>query len=141
MQAGFVLHRCRIFAQAIPVGGVDMEDHLDLLRREQKLFPHFGETGTAILLIQEIEYGGHDPLPSLDRYQQCCPPDLFRRFSSSSENGFFSEEYGFFARGVKKPIHTPVRKSLALSVDRRRPGRSVDHLAKPPAFDLGRWRP
>jgi hypothetical protein len=104
MNAGFVLYRCRIFAQAIPIGVVDMGDHLDLLRREQKLFPHFGEAGTAILLIQEIKYGGHDSLPSLNRYQSCCPPDRFRRFSPSSENDFFSEEYGFFAIGVKKPI-------------------------------------
>ena len=30
------------------------------LRRDQKLFPHFGEAGTAIFAVEEVEYGGHD---------------------------------------------------------------------------------
>ena len=30
------------------------------LRRDQKLFPHLGEAGTAVFAVQEIEYGGHD---------------------------------------------------------------------------------
>ena len=32
-------------------------------RREtnQKLFPHFGEAGTAVFAVEEVEYGGHDP--------------------------------------------------------------------------------
>jgi hypothetical protein len=38
-------------------------------------------------------------------------------FRRSQKNGFFSEEDCFFARAVKKPIHRPVRKSLA--VDRQ----------------------
>jgi hypothetical protein len=28
--------------------------------RDQKLFPHLGEAGTAVFAVQEIEYGGHD---------------------------------------------------------------------------------
>jgi hypothetical protein len=28
--------------------------------REQKLFPHFGEAGTAIFAVKQVEYGGHD---------------------------------------------------------------------------------
>jgi hypothetical protein len=63
MNPGVVLSRCLIFAQAIPIGGVGMGDPLGLLRQEQKLFPHFGQAGTAIFLIQEIKYGGHDSLP------------------------------------------------------------------------------
>jgi hypothetical protein len=31
------------------------------LRRDQKLFPHFGEAGTAVFAVEEVEYGGHDP--------------------------------------------------------------------------------
>ena len=34
--------------------------------REQKLFPHFGEAGTAIFAVEEVEYGGHDRTPSFD---------------------------------------------------------------------------
>jgi hypothetical protein len=30
---------------------------------------------------------------------------------AAPKNGFFSEEHCFFARGVKKPIHTPVRNA------------------------------
>ena len=30
------------------------------LRRDQKLFPHLGEAGTAEFAVQEVEYGGHD---------------------------------------------------------------------------------
>jgi len=63
MSAGFVVPGCPIVTQAIPIRGIDIGD-LDVLRREQqKLFPHFGEAGTAIFLIQEIEYGGHDSVP------------------------------------------------------------------------------
>jgi hypothetical protein len=28
--------------------------------REQKLLPHFGEAGTAIFAVNQVEYGGHD---------------------------------------------------------------------------------
>jgi hypothetical protein len=31
------------------------------LRRDQKLFPHFGEAGTAVFAVEELEYSGHDP--------------------------------------------------------------------------------
>ena len=63
MNDGFVVFRCPIVAQDIPIGGVDIGDDLDILRQEQKLFSHFGEAGTAIFLIQEIQYGGHNPIP------------------------------------------------------------------------------
>jgi len=65
MIAGFVLPCCPVVAQAIPIGGFDIGDGLGLLRQEKKLPPHFGEAGTAIFLIQEIEYGGHNSLPVL----------------------------------------------------------------------------
>jgi hypothetical protein len=35
-------------------------DDLMPFRRDQKLFPHLGEAGTAVFAVQEIEYGGHD---------------------------------------------------------------------------------
>jgi hypothetical protein len=55
MNAAFVVSGCPIVAQAIPIGGVDIGDDLDVLRQEQKLFPHFGEASTAIFSMQEIE--------------------------------------------------------------------------------------
>jgi len=30
------------------------------LRRDQKLFPHFGEAGAAVFAVEQVEYGGHD---------------------------------------------------------------------------------
>ena len=38
------------------------------LNRDQKLFPHFGEAGTAVFAVEEVEYGGHDRTPSFDRH-------------------------------------------------------------------------
>jgi hypothetical protein len=36
------------------------------LNQDQKLFPHFGEAGTAVFAVEEVEYGGHDRTPSFD---------------------------------------------------------------------------
>jgi hypothetical protein len=36
------------------------------LGRDQKLFPHFGETGTAIFAVKQVKYGGHDRTPLFD---------------------------------------------------------------------------
>jgi hypothetical protein len=30
------------------------------VRRDQKLFPHLGEAGTAVFAVHKVEYGGHD---------------------------------------------------------------------------------
>ena len=51
-----------IVGQAIPIGGVDIRA-IDVLRRDEKLFSHFGEAGTAIFLVQEIQYGRHSSVP------------------------------------------------------------------------------
>ena len=66
----FVLCGCPIVANtAIPaIGAAKMAEIAIGLcdrraRDQKKLFPHFGEAGTAIFLIQEIEYGGHDLNP------------------------------------------------------------------------------
>jgi hypothetical protein len=53
MNPRFVVFGCSIVGQAVPIGEVNIEA-LDVLRREEKLFSHFGEAGTAIFLIQEI---------------------------------------------------------------------------------------
>jgi len=37
-----------------------------LSRDQKKLFPHFGEAGTAVFVVEEVEYGGHDRTPSFD---------------------------------------------------------------------------
>ena len=107
MNAGFVLFRGRVFAGAIPIGGRDITDCLALLRREQELFPHFGEAGSAIFLIQEIEYGGHNhPRRFIDITHPAhrivsggfrLPRKMVSSASSLSDNGFFSEEDCFFA--------------------------------------------
>ena len=53
MNPRFVVSGCSIVGQAIPIGGVDI-GAIEVLRRDEKLFSHFGEAGTAIFLIQEI---------------------------------------------------------------------------------------
>jgi hypothetical protein len=65
MNASFVLAGRPIVASAIPVGGAGRIADIEpfwarTLGREPKLFPHFGKAGTAIFLIKEIQYGGHD---------------------------------------------------------------------------------
>jgi hypothetical protein len=40
------------------------------VRRDQKLFPHLGEAGTAVFAVQEVEYGGHDLTSLFDLHQQ-----------------------------------------------------------------------
>ena len=36
------------------------------LRRDQKLFTHLGEAGTAVFAVQEVKYGGHDLISLFD---------------------------------------------------------------------------
>ena len=38
------------------------------LSRNQKLLPHFGEAGTAVFAVEEIEYSWHDRPLSFDRH-------------------------------------------------------------------------
>jgi hypothetical protein len=40
-------------------------DLMALSRGQKKLFPHFGEPGTAVFAVEEVEYGGHDRTPRL----------------------------------------------------------------------------
>jgi hypothetical protein len=40
------------------------------LRRDQKLFPHFGEAGTAVFAVEEVKYGGHDLTSLFDLHHQ-----------------------------------------------------------------------
>jgi hypothetical protein len=60
--ASFVLCGCPIVAKtAIPTSGAakmaDIAIRWDLMARsrDQKLFPHFGEAGTAVFAIEEVE--------------------------------------------------------------------------------------
>ena len=41
-------------------------DLVALSRDQKKLFSHFGEAGTAVFAVEEVEYGGHDRTPSFD---------------------------------------------------------------------------
>ena len=73
--ASFVLCGCAIVAKiAIPtIGAAKLADiairFCNLMVRDQKkLFPHFGEAGTAVFAIEEVEYGGHDRTPSFDHH-------------------------------------------------------------------------
>src|SRR5882762_1794618 len=62
----FVLSGCPIVAKtAIPTSGAARMADIairfwDLMARsrDQKLFPHFGEAGTAVFAVEEVEYGG-----------------------------------------------------------------------------------
>jgi len=47
----------------IPGIAIRFWNFLALSRRDQKLFPHFGETGTAIFAVNQVKYGGHDRTP------------------------------------------------------------------------------
>jgi hypothetical protein len=73
--ASFVLCGCPIVAQiAIPTSGaariadiaIRFWDHMALSRDQKKLFSHFGEAGKAVFAVKEVEYGGHDRIPSFD---------------------------------------------------------------------------
>jgi hypothetical protein len=35
-----------------------------------KLLPHFGEAGTAVFAVEEVEYGGHDLTSLFDLHHQ-----------------------------------------------------------------------
>jgi len=45
-------------------------DLMALSRDQKKLFPHFGEAGTAVFAVEDIEYGGHDPTSLFDLHHQ-----------------------------------------------------------------------
>jgi len=75
--ASFVLCGCPIVAKtAILTGGparmadiaIRFWDLMALSRDQKKLFPHFGEAGTAVFAVEEVEYGRHDRTPSFDHY-------------------------------------------------------------------------
>jgi hypothetical protein len=70
--ASFVLCGYPIVAKtAILTGGparmadiaIRFWDLMALRRDQKKLFPHFGEAGTAVFVVEEVEYGGHDWTP------------------------------------------------------------------------------
>ena len=70
--ASFVLCGCPIVAKtAILAGGparmadiaIRFWDLMALSRDQKKLSPHFGEAGTAVFAVEEVEYGGHDRTP------------------------------------------------------------------------------
>ena len=72
----FVLCGCPIVAKiAIPTSGAAKMaafairwDLVALSRDQKKLFPHFGETGTAVFAVEEVEYRGHDRTPSFHHH-------------------------------------------------------------------------
>ena len=51
--------------------------------REQKLFPHFGEAGTAIFAVKQVEYIGHDRNPRLITTSHSI---VFSHFARDTEN-------------------------------------------------------
>jgi hypothetical protein len=73
--ASFVPCSCPVVANiAIPISGAGgMTDIAILFRdrlariRNQQLFPHFRKARTAVFVIKEVEYGGHDRTPSFKR--------------------------------------------------------------------------
>jgi hypothetical protein len=77
LMASFVLCGCPIVDKtAIPTSGAARMadsatrfwDLMALSRDQKKLFPHFGEAGTAVFAVEEVEDGGHDRTPSFDHH-------------------------------------------------------------------------
>ena len=66
---GCLTAACRIRANTILCIAKRFWDLMPL-RRDQKLFPHLGEAGTAVFAVQEVEYGGHDLTPLFDLHHQ-----------------------------------------------------------------------
>jgi hypothetical protein len=72
----FALCGCPIVAKtAIPTSGAakmtDIAIRRDLAalsRDQKKLFSHFGEAGTTVFAVEEVEYGGHERTPSFDHH-------------------------------------------------------------------------
>jgi hypothetical protein len=72
----FVLCGCPIVAKiAVPTSGAAKMaafairwDLVALSRDQKKLLPHFGEPGTAVFAVEEVEYRGHDRTPSFDHH-------------------------------------------------------------------------
>jgi hypothetical protein len=72
----FVLAGCPVVAKiAIPTSGAARMaafatrwELVALGRDQKKLFPHFGEAGTAVFAVEHVEYRGHDRTPSFDRH-------------------------------------------------------------------------
>jgi hypothetical protein len=64
----FVLCGCPIVAKTAiqTIGAAKMAEIAIRARDQKKLFPHFGEAGTAVFAVEEIEDGGHDRPPSFD---------------------------------------------------------------------------
>jgi hypothetical protein len=85
-------------------------DLIALSRDQKKLFPHFGEPGTAVFAVEDVEYGRHDRTPLFD---QCgiLTEDLFGPSSHGAENDFADERNGFIwnpsdeirSRGGERP--------------------------------------
>src|SRR5882724_9568351 len=76
--ASFVQCGCPIVAKTAisACGAAGMTDiairfwDLLALSRNQKLLPHFGEAGTAVFAVEEIEYGWHDRHLSFDSHHR-----------------------------------------------------------------------
>jgi hypothetical protein len=75
--ASFVLRGCPVVVKtAIPTRGAARKADIAIrfwdlmaLNRDQKLFQHFGEAGTAVFAVEQVEYGGHDRTRSFDHHQ------------------------------------------------------------------------
>jgi hypothetical protein len=72
----FVLRSCPTAAHVAIRTGADsilgiVSRFSDLiLSGEIRSFPHFGEAGTAVFAVEEVEYGGHDLTPLFDLHHK-----------------------------------------------------------------------
>jgi hypothetical protein len=71
--AGFAL-RVVLISRGVRTAGIAIRfwDIMALSRDQQKLFPHFGETGTAIFAVKQVKNSGHDRTPSFDPWAKSC---------------------------------------------------------------------
>jgi uncharacterized membrane protein YjfL (UPF0719 family) len=58
---GAIAQTAAAIARAGRIAGIPMRfQHSVASNPYQKLFPHFGEAGTAVFAVKQVEYGGHD---------------------------------------------------------------------------------
>jgi hypothetical protein len=73
--ASFVRRGCSVVVQTViltsgfaAIAGIAIgfRNYLALSRDKKKLLAHFGEAGTAVFAVKEVENGGHDRILSFD---------------------------------------------------------------------------
>jgi hypothetical protein len=78
--------------------------NLMAISRNQKLFPHFGETGTAIFAVKKVKYGGHNCTPVVLSVTKILSGHRFRFISRPAEMVSCEGQIGFRALSNATPL-------------------------------------